>query len=104
MNIEKEKIKEFLLKIFWSTAKHAFFACLSLFVIAFFFGVWLFNKCNIITKTESFEGIQETFLLKHKIYKDVLNNWQEDEKRYEQADYKEYINPFLREELTEEEL
>ena len=102
MKIEKEKIKNFLFKVFWLTARHAFFACLVLFLVAFFFGVWLFNKCNIITKTENLEGIQETFLLNNKVYKDVLNSWQESENRYEQADYKEYINPFLKEELTEE--
>jgi len=95
MKINQEKIKEFLFKIFWSIARHAFFACLVLFVIALFFGIWLFNKCNIIFQTENFEDIKETFLLKDKIYKDVLDNWQQDEKRYEEADFKEHSNPFL---------
>jgi len=103
MKIEKERIKEFLFKISWSIAKRAFFTCLVLFLIAFFFGLWLFNKSNAVIKTENFEGIQETFLLKRKVYKDVLDNWEKDEERYEQVDYKEYINPFLKQELTEEE-
>ncbi len=101
MKVKKREVKEFLFKTFWSIANHAFFTCLVLFLIAFFFGFWLFNKSNIIAKTESFEGMQEAFLLKHKVYKDVLDNWQEDEQKYEQANYKEYINPFLKEELTE---
>ena len=100
MKVKKQEIKESLFKIFWSIANHAFFTCLVLFLIAFFFGLWLFNKSNIIAKTESFEDIEETYLLKRKVYKDVLSNWQQDEQRYEQADYREYVNPFLREELT----
>ncbi len=103
MKIDKEKIKESLFKISWTIARKAFFTCLVLFLIAFSFGLWLFNKSNTVVNTENFEDIQQTSLLKHKVYKDVLDNWEADKKRYEEADYKEYINPFLREELTEEE-
>lgn len=103
MKLKKDKIKEFLFKTFWSIARHAFFTCLVLFLIALFFGVWFFNKTNIISKTDTFDDMQDGFLLKYKVYNKVLENWQRDQERYEQADYKEYTNPFSAQgELTEE--
>ena len=96
MEIKKEKIKKVFLKIFGSIAKHAFFASLVLFIIAFFFGVWLFNKCNIITQTEDFENIEGILPLDNKVYERVLGNWQENEERFIKVDFKEYLNPFLK--------
>jgi hypothetical protein len=96
ININKDKIKGFLFKVSWIAARHAFFACLVLFFIAFFFGVLLFNKCNSIIKTEEFGDVQGAFSLKRTVYERELGNLRAEQKRYEEANFKEYSNPFLR--------
>jgi hypothetical protein len=96
IKINKDKIKEFLFKAAWVSAKHAFFACLILFFLAFFLGVLLFLKCNAIIKAEDLGNIQESFSLNRKIYEDIMTARQQDENRYETADSKEYSNPFLK--------
>lgn len=100
MKIKKDKIIEFLSKVFFLTAQHAFFACLVLFALALVFGIFLFYQCDILVNTTKFDDLEEPFSLKRKVYETVLNNWQADEKRFEEAGSKEYINPFSGGELT----
>lgn len=94
MKIKKDKIVNVLSKALLMTAQHAFFACLVLFILALVFGIFLFYQCSIVVNTTKFEDLEELFSLKQKTYNDILNSWQADEKRFQEAGSKEYINPF----------
>ena len=93
--MNKERIKENIVKIPCLIAHHAFLACLVLFLIAFALGVFLFYRYNILAKTSEFEDVPDKYL-KEEVYNEVLSQWQKDEEKFYQADSKEYPDPFQR--------
>lgn len=88
------KLKKFLVRLPWIIAEHAFLACLFLFVLALIFGGLSFYKYNILAQRVELETLDQSLLLKEKIYQEILAIWQEQEKRFDEADSKEYPNPF----------
>ncbi len=94
MKIDFKQIKKVLAKLPWIIAEHAFLACLFLFVLALIFGGLTFYKYNILAQKAEFETLDQSLLLKEKIYQEILVVWQEQEKRFNEADSKEYPNPF----------
>jgi len=96
INIKKIKIgklKEFLGKLPLVLAQHSFLTCLFLFFSALIFGGFLFYKYSFLAQKVEPE-LLSTFLLKEKIYQDVLESWQRQEEKFNEADFKEYPNLF----------
>lgn len=89
------KVKKFLGKLPLIITTHAFWACLILFILSLIIGVDLFYKYNILAQRAEPEGLEQTVLFKERTYQKVLEIWQEREKRFQEADFKEYPNPFL---------
>ncbi len=89
------KLKKFLGKLPLIIAAHAFWACLILFILSLIFGANLFYKYNILAQRAELERLEQTVLFKEKTYQKVLEIWQERDERFQQADFKEYPNPFL---------
>lgn len=95
--IKINKIKDVLDKIPWLIAEHAFLASLLLFLITLAMGGFLFYKYIILLEQElQSEQADETFLLREDIYQQVLERWQKDEEKFQQADSKQYPNPFVK--------
>jgi len=94
MKVDIKQLKKFLAKLPWTIAERAFFACLFLFVLALIFGGLSFYKYNILAQKIGFEALNQSLLLKEETYQEVLTVWQEQEKRFSEADSKEYPNPF----------
>ncbi len=94
LEIKASQIKKVLAKLPWIIAEHAFLACLFLFVLASIFGGLFFYKYDILAQKIGFEALDQSLLLKEEIYQEVLAIWQEQEKRFSEADSKEYPNPF----------
>lgn len=90
-----EQIKKILGRLPWTIAEHAFSASLLLFFLALIFGGFVFYKYDILAQKAGLEIFKEPFLFKEKTYQEVLRVWQENEKKFEEADFKEYPNPFL---------
>ena len=89
------KTKKFLGKVPLIIARHAFWACLTLFILSLVVGANLFYKYSILAQRAEPESLEQTVLFKERTYQRVLKAWQEREKRFEEADFKEYSDPFL---------
>lgn len=96
------KIKEFLGKCPLILAKHFLLTSLSLFLLALIFGGFLFYKYVFLAQRAEPE-LSDSFLLKKKTHQEVLEIWQEQEKRFSEADSKEYPDPFKRTVIIPEE-
>lgn len=94
IKIDFKKIKGFLAKIPWFIVSHAFFACLILFLISLAIGGFLFYKSAILIKTAEFQQIEDDYFLDNNKYINVLEQWEENQKRFYLVDNKVYQNPF----------
>ena len=94
ISVDKNKIKAILSKIPGIIACHAFFSCLVLFLLAFAFGILIFNKHKILSNSADFERIEPSYILDYKAYNSVLENYKKEKQKFEKAELKEYINPF----------
>lgn len=89
------KLKKSLSKIPLIIVIHAFWACLILFILSLAIGAYLFYKYNILVQRAEPESLEQTVLFKRRIYQQVSKILQEREKRFQEADFKEYSDPFL---------
>ena len=96
--IIKERIKKIrtsLSKIPLIITTRAFWACLILFIISLIVGANLFYKYSILAQRAEPESLEQMVFFKEKTYQQVLEIWQEREKRFQETDFKEYSDPFL---------
>jgi hypothetical protein len=96
------KLKAFLGKLSLIFAQHPFLTCLFLFLFALIIGGTLFYKYTILAQKIRPE-LFEFLALKEKNYQEVLGVWQQQEKKFNEADLKEYPDPFEAATLTLEE-
>jgi hypothetical protein len=89
-----KKIKNFLKRVPRIIGKHAFLTSLTLFFIAAILGGMVFYKYSILVEQRKSEFSEKLLYFDEKSFKAVLKIWQERQKNFEQADFKEYSNPF----------
>jgi len=89
------KLKKSLGKVTLIITTHAFWACLVLFILSLAIGADLFYKYSVSAQSAEPESLEQAVFFKEKTYQKVLKIWQEREKRFQEADSKEYPNPFL---------
>ena len=94
MKIKIRKFKKFLENLPLTIAQHAFLACLLLFLLALIFGGLLFYKYSILAQKTNLEDLSWGFYLEEETYQQVLKVWQEQDRKFQEADFKEYPNPF----------
>ena len=99
MKINIDRIKKFLAKINFlkfgeNIAQHILPTSLILFLISLILGGILFYKYIIFVQKKQFEVPQKESIIKEDIYKEILKNWQEQEKRFNEDGFKEYSDPF----------
>jgi len=92
--IKFKKAIEFFKKLPRTLGERAFLTFLGLLLIALIFGGLVFYKYSILVEKAEPEISEIPLKFKEKTYQDVLKIWQEKEKRFEEADLKEYPNPF----------
>jgi len=92
--IKTKKIKEFFKKLPQVLAERAFLTFLFLFLIVLIIGGIVFYKYNVLAKKAEPQILEQPLQFQEKTYQSVLKIWQEKEKRFEAADFKEYLNPF----------
>jgi len=68
---------------------------LILFILSLAIGANLFYKYSVLAERAEPEILEQTVLFKEITYQKILKVWQEREKRFEEADSREYSNPFL---------
>jgi hypothetical protein len=75
-------------------AENAFIGFLVLFLIALIFSGLLFYKYYFLVERAEVSQPEELIQLKEKTIEQVLQAWQTRERRFIQADSKQYPNPF----------
>jgi len=89
------KIKKLLSKVPLIITMHAFWTCLILFILSLAIGANLFYRYNILAQRAELESLEQFVLFNEKTYQQVLKIWQENEKRFQETDSKEYADLFL---------
>ena len=88
------KIRNFLKKIPKILGEKAFLTFLGLLIIASLIGEAVFYKYNILIKKTEVSPPDTSLEFQEKNYQDVLKVWQDKEKNFEEADSRQYPNPF----------
>lgn len=94
-NKKLKNIKKFFKKLPLIIAKHAFLVSLALFLLSLLLGVGLFYKYSILVQKTELGILEQAYVFEQDIYEQVLEVWQEHERISQQADIKEYLDPFL---------
>ena len=92
--LKLKKIKDFLTKLPRTFGERAFLTFLGLLLIALIFGGLIFYKYSILVEKAEPEISEIPLKFKEKTYQEVLKVWQEKEKRFEEANFKIYPDPF----------
>lgn len=94
MKLNSNKTKEFFKKLPRALAENLFLASILSIFLTLIIGGFMFYQYNTLIK-EAESQIPETLLqFKEKNYQDILTQWQEREKRFNEVDLKQYPNPF----------
>ncbi|MDP2672676.1 MAG: hypothetical protein Q8O84_02595 [Nanoarchaeota archaeon] len=75
-------------------AERAFLSFLILFLISLISGGFIFYQYNILVNREEVKTLENLLKFDEKTYKDVLNIWQEREKKFEETANKKYFDIF----------
>jgi O-antigen/teichoic acid export membrane protein len=97
MKIPKFKIKKigkFFKKLPRTLGERSFLTFLILLIIALIIGSLVFYKFSFLVKRQEIEVSRIPIKFQEKTYETVLKIWQEKEERFEEANLKEYPNPF----------
>ena len=92
--IKTKKIKGFFKKLPQVLAERAFLTFLFLFLIVLIIGGIVFYKYDVLAKKAEPQILEKPLQFQEKTYQSVLRVWQEKEKRFNEADFQEYPNPF----------
>jgi len=92
--IKFKKAIEFFKKLPRTLGERAFLTFLGLLLIALIFGGLVFYKYSILVEKAEPEISKIPLKFKEKTYQEVLKVWQEKEKRFEEANFKIYPDPF----------
>ena len=92
--IKLSKVLMFFKKLPWLMGEHAFLAFLVLFLISLIIGGILFYKYNILIQKMKPEVIESPFQFEEAAYRKILEEWEIREKKFAEAQFKEYPDPF----------
>jgi hypothetical protein len=89
-----KKINVFFKKVPKILGEHAFLSFLGLLILALILGSAVFYKYSFLAGEEEPESTEKPLKFKEKTYQEILKIWGKREKRFEEADSKEYPDPF----------
>ena len=90
-----KNIRAFLKKIPNILGENAFLSFLGLFILSLILGIFAFYKYLNIIEEEIPEGSGKQLQFKTETYNNILQVWEEKEKKFKATDSKIYINPFV---------
>ncbi len=93
--IKLNKIKEFFKKLPRILGGNPFLASLTFILISLILGSMVLYKYSILVEEKETETLIKPPLLEEEILKDVLKIWQDRQKKFDEAGFKEYPNPFI---------
>ena len=89
-----KKIKSFFEKLPRILAKNAFLVSIVLFFIAMVLGGLLFYKYDILVERAKPESSEKLLYFDEKNFEAVFKIWQDRQAKFQEADSKQYSNPF----------
>jgi hypothetical protein len=92
--INFKKIRLFFGKLPKILGENAFWTFLGLFIIALLIGGIIFYRYNILPKKVEVPSPEGILKFQEEDYQQVLQVWQAKELNFQEADLKEYPNPF----------
>jgi hypothetical protein len=95
MKAKFKKISKFFAKAGFFLLKNHFLTCLILFIIALGLGALIFYKYCILEQQKEINISEKSLWIKEDTYSRIESVWQENERRFLEADSKEYKNPFV---------
>lgn len=90
--VRQDKIKEVIIKIPRALGEHAFLSFFGLLFISLILGAFIFYKYDILTKKEKIEIVINHLNLKKDECQRILKEQEEREKRFKEAEFKEYCS------------
>ena len=97
VKIPRLKIKEtrqFLKKLPRTLGEKSFLTFLGLLLIALIFSGFIFYKYSFLAEKGKLEVLEKPLEFNEKVHQEVLKIWQEKEKKFEEANFKKYPDPF----------
>lgn len=94
LKINTKKINKFLNRIPRILAQKAFLVFSILLLISLAFGAMIFYQYNILAKQTEVRIVQKPLQFQEKTLQEILDIWQKREKIFQDADLKNYSNPF----------
>jgi len=89
-----KKIKEFFKKIFWKIGENPLPAFFILIILAITFGCLIFYQYSFLVEKKEPQVIEEPLQFKEDLYQKILAEWQSRQKKFQEADSREYRNLF----------
>lgn len=93
MNIKKKRF--FLSNLPWFAARRAFFACLIIFFISLLIGVIILCKNYFNIEAKKNDMVEQKGYFDEKAHEQLLKFWQENEKKFNEANSDLYPDPFV---------
>lgn len=90
-----KKIKEVFKKLPRGLAENAFLTFLVLFFLALILGGLLFYQYSILAQEKRPKVLEVPLPFNEKVFQDILQIWQERQKKFEEKEPKEPPNPFI---------
>ena len=92
--IKLNKIKNFFEKLPETLGERAFLSSLGLLLLSLILGGLIFYQYAILAEKKEPEISKKPLQFNEKNYQEILRVWQEKEKRFQEADLKEYLDLF----------
>ncbi|MDI6591775.1 MAG: hypothetical protein QME61_02485 [Patescibacteria group bacterium] len=89
-----KKIRQFLIKLPKTLAESTFLTILIFLFLALVFGGLIFYKYSFLVEKKKPEVFEKAIYFNEKAFQEVLNIWEEREKKFKQTELKEYPDLF----------
>ena len=93
--IKLNKTKQGFYRLLRILGENPFLTSLTLILIALILGSAVFYKYSVLVEEKKLETLIKPPLLEEETLKNILKTWQDRQKKFDEAGFKEYPNPFI---------
>lgn len=92
--IKIKQLKESLKKIFWKIGENPLPAFCILIIVALIFGGLVFYQYSFLAEKKEPQIVERPLQFKEPLFQKILEEWQVRQKKFEEAEFKEYRDLF----------
>jgi len=100
--IKFDRVKKILKKLPRVLGEQAFLTFLVSLLLSLVFSGFIFYKYSVLVERKEPEIFEKPLKFKEETFKEILKIWEERQRNFEEAEFKEYPDPFRGPTLTEE--